>query len=110
MLGKWIQIDLGGDPRREPSAPPCPGKTVAQRPLFFAKGYRLEVAREATPDDWILVAQQAENTRPTVDTSVDSTWIETGADGVPLAGVGRRFVRLRLDAGGTRPIGSPSAR
>ncbi len=94
VLGKWIQIDLGGD-RGVSQVRLLPGKTVAQRPLFFAKGYRLEVAREATPDDWILVAQQAENTRPTVDTSVDSTWIETGADGVPLPVLGR-FVRLRL--------------
>ena len=94
VLGKWIQIDLGGD-RGVSQVRLLPGKTVAQRPLFFVKGYRLEVAREATPDDWVLVAQQAENIRPTVDTSVDSTWIETGADGVPLPVLGR-FVRLRL--------------
>ena len=94
VLGKWIRLDLGGD-RGVSQVRLLPGKTVAQRPLFFVKGYRLEVAREATPDDWILVAQQAENTRPTVDTSVDSTWIETSADGVPLPVLGR-FVRLRL--------------
>ena len=94
VLGKWIRIDLGGD-RGVRQVRLLPGKTVVQRPLFFVKGYRLEVAREATPDDWVLVAQQAENTRPTVDTSVDSTWIETAADGVPLPVLGR-FVRLRL--------------
>ena len=94
VLGKWIRLDLGGD-RGVSQVRLLPGKTVTQRPLFFVKGYRLEVAREATPDDWILVAQQAENTRPTVDTSVDSTWIETGADGEPLPVLGR-FVRLRL--------------
>ena len=94
VLGKWIQIDLGGD-RGVSQVRLLPGKTVAQRPLFFVKGYRLEVAREATPDDWVLVAQQAENIRPTVDTSVDSTWIETGVNGVPLPVLGR-FVRLRL--------------
>ena len=94
VLGKWIRLDLGGD-RGVSQVRLLPGKTVTQRPLFFVKGYRLEVAREATPDDWILVAQQAENTRPTVDTSVDSTWIETGADGGPLPVLGR-FVRLRL--------------
>ena len=94
VLGKWIRLDLGGD-RGVSQVRLLPGKTVTQRPLFFVKGYRLEVAREDTPDDWILVAQQAENTRPPVDTSVDSTWIETGADGVPLPVLGR-FVRLRL--------------
>ncbi|MCY3669287.1 MAG: discoidin domain-containing protein [Gemmatimonadetes bacterium] len=94
VLGKWIRLDLGGD-RGVSQVRLLPGKTVTQRPLFFVKGYRLEVAREATPDDWILVAQQAENTRPTVDTSVDSTWIETSADGAPLPVLGR-FVRLRL--------------
>ena len=94
VLGKWIRIDLGGD-RGVGQVRLLPGKTVAQRPLFFVKGYRLEVAREATPDDWVLVAQQAENTRPTVDTSVDSTWIEQAADGAPLPVLGR-FVRLRL--------------
>ena len=94
VLGKWIRLDLGGD-RGVSQVRLLPGKTVTQRPLFFVKGYRLEVAREATPDDWILVAQQAENTRPTVDTSVDSTWIETRVDGGPLPVLGR-FVRLRL--------------
>ena len=94
VLGKWIRLDLGGD-RGVSQVRLLPGKTITQRPLFFVKGYRLEVAREATPDDWILVAQQAENTRSTVDTSVDSTWIETGVDGVPLPVLGR-FVRLRL--------------
>ena len=94
VLGKWIRLDLGGD-RGVSQVRLLPGKTVTQRPLFFVKGYRLEVAREATPDDWILVAQQAENTHPTVDTSVDSTWIETNADGRPLPVLGR-FVRLRL--------------
>ena len=94
VLGKWIRLDLGGD-RGVSQVRLLPGKTVTQRPLFFVKGYRLEVAREAMPDDWILVAQQAENTRPTVDTSADSTWIETGADGGPLPVLGR-FVRLRL--------------
>ncbi len=94
VLGKWIRIDLGGD-RGVSQVRLVPGKTVTQRPLFFVKGYRLEVAREATPDDWVLVAQQAENTRPLVDTSADSTWIETGAAGVPLPVLGR-FVRLRL--------------
>ena len=94
VLGKWIRLDLGGD-RGVSQVRLLPGKTVTQRPLFFVKGYRLEVAREATPDDWILVAQQAENTHPTVDTSADSTWIETRADGGPLPVLGR-FVRLRL--------------
>ena len=94
VLGKWIRIDLGGD-RGVSQVRLVPGKTVTQRPLFFVKGYRLEVAREATPDDWVLVAQQAENTRPTVDTLVDSTWIETRADGGALPVLGR-FVRLRL--------------
>ena len=94
VLGKWIWLDLGGD-RGVSQVRLLPGKTVTQRPLFFVKGYRLEVAREATPDDWVLVAQQAENTRPTVDTSVDSTWIETSADGGLLPVLGR-FVRLRL--------------
>ena len=94
VLGKWIRLDLGGD-RGVSQVRLLPGKTVTQRPLFFVKGYRLEVAREDTPDDWILVAQQAENTHPTVDTSVDSTWIETSADGEPLPVLGR-FVRLRL--------------
>ena len=94
VLGKWIRLDLGGD-RGVSQVRLLPGKTITQRPLFFVKGYRLEVAREATPDDWILVAQQAENTRPTVDTSVDSTWIETSADGEPLPVLGR-FVRLSL--------------
>ena len=94
VLGKWIRLDLGGD-RGVSQVRLLPGKTVAQRPLFFVKGYRLEVAREATPDDWVLVAQQAENTRPIVDTSVDSTWIERAADGAPLPVLGR-FVRLRL--------------
>ena len=48
VLGKWIRIDLGGD-RGVSQVRLLPGKTVTQRPLFFVKGYRLEVAREAMP-------------------------------------------------------------
>ena len=108
VLGKWIRLDLGGD-RGVSQVRLLPGKTVAQRPLFFVKGYRLEVAQEATPDDWVLVAQQAENTRLTVDTSVDSTWIETSADGAPAAGVGS-LCAPAADARRIHPTGSPSAR
>jgi hypothetical protein len=43
-----------------------PGKTFDVRPLFYLKGYRIEVAAEDTPDDWVLVAQQIDNGRPTV--------------------------------------------
>ena len=103
VLGKWIRIDLGGD-RGVSQVRLLPGKTVTQRPLFFVKGYRLEVAREATPDDWILVAQQAENTRPTVDTLVDSTWIETGCGRTTAAGVGS-FCALAPDAGRPTQLG-----
>ena len=94
VLGEWIRLDLGGD-RGVSRVRILSGKTIEQRPLFFLKGYRLEVAQEATPDDWVIVAQWAENTRPTVDTSADSTWIETDADGTPLPVLGR-FVRLRI--------------
>ena len=103
VLGKWIRLDLGGD-RGVSQVRLLPGKTVTQRPLFFVKGYRLEVAREATPDDWVLVAQQAENTRPTVDTSVDSTWIETSADGGAAAGVGP-LCAPAADAGRSTQLG-----
>lgn len=94
VLGEWIRLDLGGD-RGVSRVRILSGKTIEQRPLFFLKGYRLEVAQEATPDDWVIVAQWAENPGPTVDTSADSTWIETAADGTPLPVLGR-FVRLRI--------------
>ena len=94
VLGEWIRLDLGGD-RGVSRVRILSGKTIEQRPLFFLKGYRLEVAQEATPDDWVIVAQWAENPGPTVDTSADSTWIETDADGTPLPVLGR-FVRLRI--------------
>lgn len=94
VLGAWVRLDLGGD-RGVRQVRVVPGRTLAQRPLFFVKGYRLEVAQEATPDDWILVAQWAENDRPTIDTLADSTWIETDAAGQPLPVLGR-FVRLRI--------------
>jgi hypothetical protein len=69
VLGEWIRVDLGGD--------------------------RLEVAAEDTPDDWVLVAQQIDNHLPTVDTTLDSTWLETDAQGQPLPVLGRS-VRLKI--------------
>ena len=66
VLGEWIRIDLGGD-RGVRQVRLLPGKTVAQRPLFFVKGYRLEVARAAqdlkrpvpTLDDGVVAHLQA---------------------------------------------------
>jgi len=94
VLGKWIKIDLGGD-RGVSRVRILPGKTINQRPLFFLKGYRIEVAQEETSDDWILVAQQVESTESTVDTSADSTWIETDGAGAPLPVLGR-YVRMKI--------------
>ena len=94
VLGKWIKIDLGGD-RGVSRVRIRPGKTINLRPLFFLKGYRIEVAQEETPDDWILVAQQVESTQSMVDTIADSTWIETDGAGNPLPVLGR-YVRLKI--------------
>ena len=94
VLGEWIRVDLGGD-RGVSRVRVLPGRTVEQRPTFFLKGYRVDLAREAAPDDWILVAQRVENPHPEVDTTADSTWIETDAAGAPLPVLGR-FVRLRV--------------
>lgn len=94
VLGKWIRVDLGGD-RGVSRIRVVPGKTYQQRPRFYLKGYRMEIAAEETPDDWILVAQQIDNRQPTVDTTRDSTWVETGPDGEPLPVLGR-YVRLKV--------------
>ena len=72
VLGQWIRLDLGGD-RGVSQVRVLPGKTFALRPRFYLKGYRLEVAAQDTPDDWVLVAQQIDNTRDTIDTTVDAT-------------------------------------
>ena len=94
VLGQWIQVDLGGD-RGVSRVRILPGKTFNQRPLFYLKGYRLEVAAEDTPDDWVLVAQLVDNIHPTVDTTTDSTWIELDASGGPLPVLGR-YVRMKI--------------
>ena len=94
VLGQWIQVDLGGD-RGVSRVRILPGKTYNQRPLFYLKGYRIEVAAEDTPDDWVLVAQLVDNTHPTVDTTTDSTWIELDASGAPLPVLGR-YVRMKI--------------
>ncbi|MEW6753729.1 MAG: discoidin domain-containing protein [Candidatus Latescibacterota bacterium] len=94
VLGQWIRLDLGGD-RGVSQVRILPGKTYRQRPRFYLKGYRLEVAAEDTPDDWVLVAQQIDNARDTIDTTVDSTWIDWQADRAPRPALGR-YVRLRI--------------
>ena len=94
VLGEWIKLDLGGD-RGVSQVRIYPGKTLNQRPRFFLKGYRIEVAEEEAPDDWILVAQQVENTQPLIDTRVDSTWISWDQEGQPLPVLGR-YVRVRI--------------
>ena len=94
VLGEWIRIDLGGD-RGVSRVRILPGKTFTQRPRFFLKGYRIEVAAEDTPDDWVLVAQLVDNTHPTVDTTTDTTWIELDASGIPLPVLGR-YVRMKI--------------
>ncbi|MFA6107525.1 MAG: discoidin domain-containing protein [Candidatus Latescibacterota bacterium] len=94
VLGEWIKVDLGGD-RGVSRVRLRPGKTIVQRPLFFIKGYRIEVASEAMPDDWVLVAQQVVNGHAEVDTQADSTWLETDVTGRPLPVLGR-YVRLKL--------------
>ena len=94
LLGESISLDLRGD-RGITRVRILPGKTINQRPRFFLKGYRLEAAAEAAPDDWVLVARQIENTRPVVDTAADSTWLEVDAGGTPLPVLGR-FFRLRV--------------
>jgi hypothetical protein len=65
VLGEWVRVDLGGD-RGVTRVRILPGKTFDVRPLFYLKGYRIEVAAEDTPDDWVLVAQQIDNTHPSV--------------------------------------------
>ncbi|MEW6752012.1 MAG: discoidin domain-containing protein [Candidatus Latescibacterota bacterium] len=94
VLGQWIRLDLGGD-RGVTQLRVLPGKTYGLRPRFYLKGYRLEVAAEDTPDDWVLVAQQIDNTRDTIDTTVDATWIDWQAEGSPRPVLGR-YVRLRV--------------
>lgn len=94
VLGQQVTVDLGGD-RGVTGVRIEPGQTVQQRPRFFLKGYRIEVAPEAAPDDWILVAQSPDNGDPLVDTTVDGAWIEVDGEGRPLPVLGR-YVRMRI--------------
>ena len=93
VLGQGLVLDLGGD-RAIDRVRIVPGDVIEQRPLFFLKGYRIEIATALDPGGWILAAVQPHNSTPLVDTAADSTWQATDR-GKPLAIVGR-FVRLTI--------------
>ena len=94
LLGEEITIVLDGD-RALTQVRILPGETLQQRPRFYLKGYRIEVAPAGAPDDWVLAAQLRDNIQPLVDTTLDSTWLDTDGQGRPLPVQGQ-YVRLRV--------------
>jgi len=92
VLGRWVMVDLGGN-RSVLRVRILPGKLIEQRPEFFLKGYRIEVATEESPKDWRKVAESVANSAKVVDTTEDGTWFEKDANGAPLPAVGR-YVRV----------------
>ncbi len=94
VLGEEITIVLDGD-RALTQMRILPGEILQQRPRFYLKGYRIEVAPAGAPDDWVLVAQLRDNNKPLVDTTLDSTWLDTDEQGQPLPVQGQ-YVRLRV--------------
>ncbi len=94
VVGKTIDIDLGGN-RLVDQVRILPGSGVgADNPEFFVKGYRVEVAPDEAPDAFVAVAQSFVNRFPLIDTTADGTWLRY-ADGAPVAALGR-YVRVTI--------------
>ena len=94
VVGKTMDIDLGGN-RLIDQVRILPGADVgAQRPEFFVKGYRVDVAPEAAPDAFVPVAQNFLNPIPLIDTTADGTWLRY-QDGQPVPVLGR-YIRITI--------------
>ena len=94
VLGRSIEIDLGGN-RLVNGVRILPGgKLGEQNPQFYLKGYRIDVAEADAPDLWIPVAQDLLNQNRTIDTTLDNTWMEL-EEGAPKPVVAR-FVRITV--------------
>lgn len=94
VVGKTIDIDLGGN-RLVDQIRILPGGDVgARRPDFFVKGYRIDIAPEEAPDALVPVAQNFLNSAQLIDTTADSTWLRY-EDGEPVPMLGRH-VRITI--------------
>ena len=94
VVGKTIDIDLGGN-RLVNQVRIVPGSGVgAEKPEYFIRGYRVEVAPEEAPDAFDAVAQNFVNRFRLIDTTADGTWLRT-ADGAPVSTLGR-YVRVTI--------------
>ena len=94
VVGKTIDIDLGGN-RLVNQVRVLPGSGVgADNPEYFVKGYRFEVAPEEAPDAFTVVAQNFVNQFPRIDTTADGTWLRY-VEGAPVAALGR-YVRVTI--------------
>ncbi len=94
VVGKTIDIDLGGN-RLVNQVRILPGSGAgADNPEYFVKGYRVEMAPEEAPDAFGVVADNHVNRVPLVDTSADGTWLRY-EDGAPVATLGR-YLRVTI--------------
>ena len=94
VVGRIIDIDLGGN-RLVAQVRILPGSGAgAEKPEFFVKGYRVEVAPEEAPDAFVAVAQSFVNRFRLIDTTADGTWLRH-ADGAPVAALGR-YLRVTI--------------
>lgn len=94
VLGRTLSLDLLRDyPINQVRILPGPNASAAN-PEAFLKGYRLELAPDGRPDDWLTVAEQLVNLQPVIDTTVDGTWRQQD-DGAPRP-VSGRYLRLTV--------------
>ena len=94
VMGRTIEIDLGGN-RLVSRVRILPGGKLGElNPLFFLRGYRIDVASANAPDLWIPVAQNLLNQNRFIDTTLDNTWMES-EQGAPRP-VMARYVRITV--------------
>ena len=94
VMGRSMEIDLGGN-RLVTRVRILPGSRLGElNPLFFLRGYRIDVAAASAPDLWIPVAQSLLNHNRFIDTTLDNTWMEF-EQGEPRP-VRARYVRITV--------------
>ncbi len=94
VVGRSIEIDLGGNRLVNRVRILPGGKLGEENPQFYLKGYRIDVAAADAPDLWIPVAQNLLNQNRLIDTTLDGTWMEL-EEGAPRPAVAR-FVRITV--------------
>ena len=94
VFGRFFTVDLGLD-RAITRVRIRAGATALSQPEYFVRGYRIEVARAATPQIWHSLAEERDNRILNFDTDEDSTWAVFDINGSPAPILGR-FVRLTV--------------